>query len=54
MVASRLGPGTKVVRRRTAGPGVVVVVGDGFKRLTKGRELVVAKRDAQICSPPVA
>jgi hypothetical protein len=54
LVASRLGPGTKVVRRRTAGAGVVVVVGDGFKRLTKGRELVVAKRDAQICSPPVA
>jgi hypothetical protein len=54
LVASRLGPGTKIVRRTTAGPGVVVVVGDGFTRLSKGRQLVVARQDTEICSPPVA
>jgi hypothetical protein len=33
---------------------VVVVVGDGFTRLSKGRQLVVARQDTEICSPPVA
>ena len=54
LVASRLGADAKIVRRRASGSGVVVVVGDGFKRLAKGRQLVVAKQDAEICSPPVS
>jgi hypothetical protein len=33
---------------------VVVVVGDRFTRLAKGRALVVAKQDTEICTPPVA
>jgi len=52
LVASRLGPATKIVRRDATGAGVVVVVGDGFQKLVKGRQLVVARRDAEICSPP--
>jgi len=53
LVASRLGRDVTIVRRKAQGSGVVVVVGDGFKRLTKGRRLVVASQDTSICSPPV-
>ena len=52
LVASRLGRGTKVVRHHAPGAGVVVVVGDGFTRLVKGRPWVAAKSDGTICSPP--
>jgi len=54
LVASRLGSGTRIVRRRATGSAVVVIVGDRFTRLAKGRELVVAKRDTEICTPPIA
>jgi hypothetical protein len=53
LVASRLGAEARIVKRNAHGAGVVVVVGDGFKRLSKGRQLVVAKQDTEICSPPV-
>lgn len=53
LVVSRFGPGTEVVRRDTTVAGVVVVVGDDFVDLGKGRKSVVAESDAQICSPPV-
>lgn len=54
LVASRLGRDTGVVRRRGAGSEVVVVVGDRFTRLTKGRPFVVARQDTEICTPPIA
>jgi hypothetical protein len=54
LVASRLGRGTEVVRRDSSAPGVVVVVGDDFTDLSKGRKSVVAEEDTQICIPPVA
>ncbi|MGZ6745158.1 MAG: LytR C-terminal domain-containing protein [Nocardioides sp.] len=54
LVDSWLGPRrTKVVRRDAPGPGVVVVVGDGFTDLVKGRQKIRARQDATICSPPV-
>lgn len=54
LVASRLGRHVDVERREAPGVGVTVVVGDGFRKLSKGRPAVVAKDDAQVCSPPVA
>jgi hypothetical protein len=54
LVASRLGPGTKVVDRDAPGAGVTVVLGDGFDKLVKGRPSVKAAQEAEICSPPVA
>jgi hypothetical protein len=54
LVASRLGGDTGVVRRRSAGSEVVVVVGDRFTRLTDGRRFVVARQDTSICTPPAA
>jgi hypothetical protein len=54
LVASRFGPGTRVVKARGAalGAGVVVVVGDQFKAVVQGRKTVVARAATTICSPP--
>lgn len=53
LVASRLGPRVAVERRDPPGPGVAVVVGDGFQQLVRGERSVRAQEDAEICSPPV-
>jgi hypothetical protein len=53
LVASRLGKDVPIVQRDGPGPGVNVIVGDGFQDLVKGRRSVVAGQDASICSPPV-
>lgn len=52
LVASRLGAGTKIVERKATGAGVMVVVGDGFDKLVKGREFARVTESASICSPP--
>ncbi|MCW2792215.1 MAG: hypothetical protein JWO76_1313 [Nocardioides sp.] len=52
LVAARLGPNTKIVERKASGAGVVVVVGDGFDKLAKGREFAKAREATSICSPP--
>ncbi len=54
LVASRLGPATRVVRREGPGVGVTVIVGDRYDKLVKGPRSVQARRAAEICSPPVA
>ena len=54
LVASRLGPNAKVVRRHAAGAGVVVIVGDAFKKLRDGRKAIKASADTKICSPPLS
>ena len=51
LVASRLGNDVKVVKKAKPGTGVVVVVGDGFGSLAKGKEYVEASYDTEICSP---
>lgn len=53
LVASRLGDALQIVRRITSAAGVVVVVGDGFTNLSKGRKFVVAHADTEICSPSI-
>lgn len=53
LVASRFGKRVKVVKHDTSTvAGVVVVVGDGFKKLRKGKTQVTAGSDAQVCGPP--
>jgi hypothetical protein len=54
LVASRLGPDVDIERHDPPGVGVVVVVGDDFKDLVKGRRAVAADEDSEICSPPVS
>jgi hypothetical protein len=52
LVASQFGPGTRVVKGKALGPGVVVVVGDRFRTLVKAPKKLVAPRASSICSPP--
>jgi hypothetical protein len=54
LVASRFGPGTRVVKARgkALGAGVVVVVGDRFNAVVKGQKKIVARASTSICSPP--
>jgi hypothetical protein len=54
LVASRLGPDVEIERRNPPGAGVVVVVGDEFSALVKGRRAVATDEDSEICSPPVS
>jgi LytR cell envelope-related transcriptional attenuator len=54
LVASRLGPEVDIERHDPPGVGVVVVVGDDFKDLVKGRRAVASDEDSEICSPPVS
>ncbi|WP_182525394.1 LytR C-terminal domain-containing protein [Nocardioides dongkuii] len=54
LVASRLGKNVEVVRPRVVEPGVVVVVGDEFKKLAKGRKAVAADTETTVCMPPGA
>lgn len=51
LVAAHLGD-VQVVRRDEGVPGVMVVVGDAFEKLSKGRGKLVATREAEVCSPP--
>jgi LytR cell envelope-related transcriptional attenuator len=55
LVASRLGPATRVVSREGPGVGVTVIVGDEYTRLVKGPPSVrTRQKEAEICSPPVS
>ncbi len=53
LVASHLGRHVNIVRRKASGAGVVVMVGDGFTKLVRGREKVRVASDATICSPSI-
>lgn len=52
LVRDNLGERVRVVGRDGLGPGVTVVVGDGFERLREGSKRVAVREDATICSPP--
>jgi hypothetical protein len=52
LVASRLGPQAHVLAKHLGGPGVIVVVGNGFQKLVAGQSSVKVTARATICSPP--
>jgi hypothetical protein len=53
LLKSWFGPDTKVVARGGQYPGLVVVVGDEFHQLLKGKKSLRASGPATICSPPL-
>lgn len=53
LLKSWFGKDTKVVTRGGQYPGLVVVVGDDFHQLAKGKKSLRAGADATICSPPL-
>jgi LytR cell envelope-related transcriptional attenuator len=52
LVRSYLGPAASVVDGEQLGLGVVVVVGEEFGELTKGKKSIKTLQDGFICSPP--
>ena len=52
LVVSHLGPRSSVVDGEKLGLGVVVVVGENFQDLVRGRRQVTTKKAGFICSPP--
>ena len=53
LVARQFGPATTVrIVKVNLGPGVDVVVGDGFQRLGKAKRVVVAKTTSKACLRP--
>ena len=40
------------MRRDATGVGVIVVVGDGFEKLVKGKRTVAVEEDIEVCVPP--
>lgn len=54
LVATWLGKGTEIRTHETTAEGIVVVVGDEFRRLARGRKAVAATTDTTICVPPPA
>lgn len=53
LVLKQLGKGAVVKRHQPMGPGVTVLVGPKFAKLTGSGGNVKAKKATQICSPPV-
>ncbi len=52
LVSSYLGKDVEVRETVSAlGPGVVVVVGEDFKRVRKGERFVTAEEEATVCTP---
>ena len=52
LVKSYLGPRASVTQGDQLGLGVVVVVGEEFEELVRGRKSVTTKQSGFICSPP--
>lgn len=52
LVLSTLGTKVPVIDRGVSAPGVVVVVGDRFDKVRKGRENVAVAQSVEICVPP--
>ena len=52
LVARQLGRSIKVETGRTSlGPGIDVVVGDGFTKLVEAKRVIVATRTSSVCLP---
>jgi hypothetical protein len=52
LVKSHLGPRATITEGEQLGVGVVVVVGEGFEALVKGKKSIKATTDGFVCSPP--
>ena len=52
LVLSTLGKKVPVVDREVTAPGIVVVVGDRFDKVTKGRKRIKVKNEVEVCVAP--
>jgi hypothetical protein len=52
LVRSYLGKKARIVEQTSSEPGIVVVVGDAFPGVVKGRKSVTAQEDTYVCVPP--
>jgi hypothetical protein len=53
LLKSWFGAGTKVESRGGQYPGLVLIVGDGFHQLAKGKKSFRATASSTVCSPPL-
>ncbi|GAA4819060.1 hypothetical protein GCM10025786_27780 [Nocardioides caeni] len=54
LLASYLGEDVEIVDQPSGYPGVTIVVGQQFGRVTKGRAAVTAQSDSYVCTPPLS
>lgn len=54
LLASYLGDDVEVVDQPSGYPGITLVVGKGFKTVTKGHPTVTAQSDSYVCTPPLS
>lgn len=52
LLVGKLGKGVEVVRRDVTLPGINVIIGDDFKKLSKGGKWTKSPQDAKVCVAP--
>lgn len=54
LLASYLGRDVEIIDQPSGYPGVTIVVGKQFKKVTRGRASITAQTDSSVCTPPLS